>query len=104
MIDLTIPLKLAINDFGEEVILEDGSLPGQTLRGLFDNDPTSPEMFAVGVESTGPMLTLLVADVPDDLICHGTALRVADDDYKVTGIAKNKGELRLTLRKRWDHE
>lgn len=98
MLDTLLPLRLAISDFGEEIIIEDGSVTGATVMGLFDKMPDVPTMFDQGVESTAPMLVIPAADIPEDLIEHGTRLWADEDYYQVTGVERIKGELRLTLR------
>ena len=86
---------------GQTVTLDDGSLAGTEISGIFNAAFEAVNQFDGSVESSGPLVDCASVDVA--IVEHNQALRVNDTDYLVTGIQNDgTGWTRLYLRERFD--
>ncbi|MFU8883105.1 MAG: hypothetical protein ACNA7Q_12120, partial [Rhodobacterales bacterium] len=96
-INTLLPLRLAIADFGTPAVFAAEPAP-VTARVLFDNFPEGANLHDMDIETTGPQLHCLVADIPAAALQHGAQLTIGDQGYAVVGVARQGGEATLTLR------
>jgi len=86
---------------GLTVTLDNGSLNGIEITGIFSEPFEAVNQFDGSVESSGPSVECATADISD--VKHNQALRVNDTDYVITGIQNDgTGWTKLYLRERFD--
>lgn len=86
---------------GQPVTLDDGSLSGINISGIFSEPFDAINQFDGSVESSGPFVDCASSAVAD--VEHSQDLRVNDTDYVITGIQnEGTGWTRLYLRERFD--
>ena len=91
---------LADEFMGTDIIVDDGSIDGSSIRGVFESLFFAAEQYDGAVEMERPTLQVATTDV-ENFTEHQTRLYVAENntDYLVTGINNNNdGWTRLILR------
>lgn len=87
--------------FGQTVTIEDGSLQGAEITGIFSAPFSAVNQFDGTVESSGPQVDIASSDAT--YIKHNGGILIDGTDYVVTGIQNDgTGWTRLYLRERFD--
>lgn len=83
------------------ITLDDGSISGVEIKGIFKNNFELVNQFDGRIESSGPVIKCATADVSS--VEHNQALWANNKDYVITGIQNDgTGWTRLFLRERFD--
>jgi len=86
---------------GQPVNLDDGSLSGTDIVGIFSAPFEAVNQFDGSVESSGPFIDCATADVAEAE--HNQGVTTGGVDYVITGIQnEGTGWTRLYLRERFD--
>jgi hypothetical protein len=87
-------LAQILGTFGESATIDDGTIVGRTVVGIFDGPFQRAATFAdgVGVESYAPRLTLRSLDV-SGVVEQLTRVRVSGMDYRVQSVQHDRPDL-----------
>ena len=90
-----------LDAMGQTVTLDNGSIHGTEITGIFSEPYETVNQFDGGLEMSDPYIDCATTDVTDAE--HNQALQVNDKDYLINGVQNaGTGWTRLFLRERFD--